>query len=257
MNVIHSIREWQSIRGQMPNSIGFVATMGALHAGHAALLDRSVRENDCTVLSIYVNPTQFNNPEDLTNYPSTLESDLELARTRGADFVLMPQYDEVYADNYRFRVDELGFSQTLCGAHRPGHFTGVLTVVLKLLNIVQPQRAYFGEKDYQQLSLIADMAKAFFLPVEIIPVATVRDADGLALSSRNSRLTPQARCLAPTFSRLLRAEAPDQTIHDELVRAGFTVDYVETDAGRRFGAVLMDCGTHSVRLIDNVQLTAA
>lgn len=257
MNVIHSIREWQSIRRQMPNSIGFVATMGALHAGHAALLDRSVRENDCTVLSIYVNPTQFNNPEDLTNYPSTLESDLELARTRGADFVLMPQYTELYSDNYRFRVDELGFSQTLCGAHRPGHFTGVLTVVLKLLNIVQPQRAYFGEKDYQQLSLIADMAKAFFLPVEIIPVATVRDADGLALSSRNSRLSPQARRLAPTFSRLLRAEAPDRTIHDELVRAGFTVDYVETHAGRRFGAVLLDCGTHSVRLIDNVQLTGA
>ena len=256
MNVIHSIREWQSIRRQIPNSIGFVPTMGALHRGHAALLDQSVRENDCTVLSIYVNPTQFNNPEDLTNYPSTLESDLELAEERGVDFVLAPQYDELYADNYRFRVDELEFSQTLCGAHRAGHFTGVLTVVLKLLNIVQSQRAYFGEKDYQQLSLIADMAKAFFLPVEIVPVATVRDADGLALSSRNARLTPQARCLAPTFSRLLRAEAPDRVIHDELVRAGFEVDYVETHAGRRFGAVLMDCGTYSVRLIDNVRLTA-
>jgi len=256
MNVIHSIREWRSIRKQIPGLIGFVPTMGALHAGHAALLDQSVRDNDCTVLSIYVNPTQFNNPEDLTNYPSTLELDLKLAEERGVDFVLLPQYDELYADNYRFRVDELGFSQSLCGAHRPGHFTGVLTVVLKLLNIVQPQRAYFGEKDYQQLSLISDMARAFFLPVEIVPVETVRDSDGLALSSRNARLTPQARRLAPTFSRLLRAEAPDRAIHDELVRAGFDVDYVETHAGRRFGAVLMDCGTHSVRLIDNVRLSA-
>lgn len=254
MNVIHSIQEWRSIRSQMSKSIGFVPTMGALHAGHAALLDRSVHENDCTVLSIYVNPTQFNNQEDLTNYPSTLESDLDLARARGVDVVLMPKYNELYADDYRFRVDEHGFSQTLCGAHRPGHFTGVLTVVLKLLNLVQPKRAYFGEKDYQQLSLIRDMASAFFLSVEIVPVATVRDADGLALSSRNARLTPAARRLAPTFSRLLRAEAPDQTIHKELERAGFAVDYIETHAGRRYGAVLMDCGTHTVRLIDNVQV---
>jgi len=257
VKLVHSVLEWQSVRRQMPVSIGFVPTMGALHAGHAALLDQSVRENDCTVLSIYVNPTQFNNPEDLNNYPSTLGSDLELAKERGVDFVLMPQYDDLYADDYRFRVDEHGASQTLCGAHRPGHFTGVLTVVLKLLNLVQPARAYFGEKDYQQLSLIRDMAKAFFLPVEIVSVATVRDTDGLALSSRNARLTPEARRLAPTFSRLLRAEAPDGAIREELERTGFTVDYIETHAGRRYGAVLLDCGTHSVRLIDNVQLTVA
>ncbi len=257
MKVISSIREWQKIRKQMTGSLGFVPTMGALHAGHAALLEQSVRENDCTVLSIYVNPTQFNNEEDLHNYPSTLGSDLELARDREVDFVLTPRYDDLYADDYRFRVDEHGFSETLCGAHRPGHFTGVLTVVLKLLNIVQPERAYFGEKDYQQLSLIRDMAKAFFLPVEIVPVATVRDADGLALSSRNKRLSAEARLLAPTFSRLLRAEAPEVAIRSELERAGFTVDYIETHAGRRYGAVLLDCGTHSVRLIDNVQLGTA
>ena len=257
MKTVSSPGEWEVLRSSLPSSIVFVPTMGALHRGHAALLERSQRENSATVLSIYVNPTQFNNPEDLTNYPRTLDADLEIARTSGVDVVLLPRYEDLYADNYRFRVEEQGFSQLLCGAHRPGHFTGVLTVVLKLLNLVRPQRAYFGEKDHQQLTLIRDMAKAFFLPVDIVPVATVRDSDGLALSSRNARLTPDARRLAPVFSRLLRTEATDAQIRDELTRSGFEVDYVETHAGRRYGAVILDCGSYTVRLIDNVVMTVA
>jgi len=256
MNIVKEVAAWRDLRTTLAGTVGFVPTMGALHSGHAMLLERSVRENDHTVLSIYVNPTQFNNPDDLDNYPCTLEADLALARSLGVSAVLLPRYQEMYADGYRFRVEEHGFSRELCGAHRPGHFTGVLTVVMKLLNLVRPDRAYFGEKDYQQLSLIRDMAASFFMPVTIVPVATVRDSDGLAMSSRNARLTPGARKLAPTFSRLLRTGKSDPDIIAALVAAGFRVDYVETRNGRRYGAVVMNCGDHEVRLIDNVDLAA-
>ncbi|MCB1727827.1 MAG: pantoate--beta-alanine ligase [Pseudomonadales bacterium] len=252
MKVVKTLAEWHVVRESMDDSVGFVPTMGALHAGHAALLERSVRENRYTVLSIYVNPTQFNNADDLDNYPCTLEADLKLAADLGVHAVLLPRYQEIYPDGFRFRVDETDFSHTLCGAHRPGHFTGVLTVVMKLFNIVRPRRAYFGEKDHQQLTLIRDMARAFFLPVDVVSVPTVRDSDGLALSSRNLRLSPDARRLAPTFSRLLASAAADAEIAQALIDQGFTVDYVETINGRRYGAVVMACGDHTVRLIDNV-----
>jgi pantoate--beta-alanine ligase len=254
MKVFKSINEWQTERSSLHGTIGFVPTMGALHAGHAMLLERSCRENDFTVLSIYVNPTQFNNPEDLTNYPCTLDADLALARALGVDAVILPGYADMYADGYLYRVDETAFSHTLCGAHRPGHFTGVLTVVMKLLNVVRPARAYFGEKDHQQLTLIKGMVDAFFMPVEIVPVATVRASDGLALSSRNTRLAPAARQLAPRFPRLLAESADDASIARRLTEEGFTVDYVETRNGRRYGAVVLDCGSHTVRLIDNLRV---
>jgi pantoate--beta-alanine ligase len=252
VRVFQSLAEWRAARRELPAPVGFVPTMGALHSGHAALLERSKRECASTVLSIYLNPTQFNNESDLERYPRTLESDLAIARELGVDAVILPRYEELYADDYRFRLEEYGFSQTLCGAHRPGHFTGVLTVVMKLLNLVRPEKAYFGEKDFQQYQLIRDMAEAFFLDTEIVPCATVREPDGLALSSRNALLDAAGRRLAPRFHELLGCRLPDEEIARHLAAAGFEVDYVETHDGRRFGAVVVTGDERTVRLIDNV-----
>jgi pantoate--beta-alanine ligase len=223
--------------------------MGALHAGHEALLARARAENERVVLSIFVNPTQFNDPNDLAKYPRTLEADLALASPY-VDAVLAPPREEFYADEYRYRVTETDLSRQLEGAHRPGHFDGVLTIVLKLLSVVQPTRAYFGEKDWQQLQLVRGMAAAFFLPVEIVACATVREPGGLALSSRNARLSPAGRSHAARFSRALR-EAPDAPAAAVRLRAdGFEVDYVEDVGGVRLGAVRLE----GVRLIDNAPL---
>ncbi|MDC0996628.1 pantoate--beta-alanine ligase [Pseudomonadales bacterium] len=151
MKTVTSIKQFRQIRKTLSTSkLGFVPTMGALHQGHISLLERSVAECDVTVLSIFLNPTQFNNPDDLKIYPITLQEDLEKAAQAGVDVVLLPEYDEIYSDNFRFQVNENNFSKQLCGAHRDGHFTGVLTIVMKLLNIVEAEKAYFGEKDYQQ-----------------------------------------------------------------------------------------------------------
>lgn len=236
----------------MSGAIGFVPTMGALHDGHAELLRRCRADNDIAVLSIYVNPTQFDDATDLGRYPRTLESDLEIARDLGINAVILPSYEELYPDDFRFRVDETEFSQELCGAHRPGHFTAVLTVVLKLLNLVKPTRAYFGEKDYQQYLLVRDMCSALFVDVDIVPCATVREADGLALSSRNARLNDVARKLAPRLHELLASDLHDTVVAQELADAGFLVDYVETHNGRRFGAASLISDGRNVRLIDNV-----
>jgi pantoate--beta-alanine ligase len=246
------VAEWRRARRALDGRIGFVPTMGALHRGHASLIERSVAECDHTVLSIYVNPTQFNNPLDLAHYPRTLESDLATARELGVHSVLTPDYAALYPDDFRYRVEENELSTELCGAHRPGHFTGVLTVVMKLLNLVRPARAYFGEKDYQQFLLVQGMCAAFFLDVEIVPCATHREADGLAMSSRNALLDPAARALAPAFARMLRGSEPDEAVARALEGAGFAVDYVETRDGRRFGAVVVRSGGREVRLIDNV-----
>lgn len=254
MIVVDDMLEWRCLRKQLRGGVGFVPTMGALHEGHASLLRESVSQNDLTVLSIYVNPTQFNDPKDLENYPDTMAQDLDLARSLGVDYVIRPAYAELYSDGYRYQVTESQLSEELCGANRPGHFTGVLTVVMKLLNLVQPQRAYFGKKDYQQYQLVKEMCEAFFLEVEIIGCETVREADGLAMSSRNSLLTPDARLAARHFNKALRSCADDEAVKRWLNDAGFRVDYVRTKEGRRFGAVVMDCGVREVRLIDNVLL---
>ena len=247
-----SLDAWDSIRtslGQRNLSVGFVPTMGALHSGHRALLERARRENDCVVLSIFVNPAQFNDSEDLARYPRTLEADLALAGNL-VDHVLAPTPEALYPDGYRFRVTESPLSFAMEGAHRPGHFDGVLTIVLKLLNLVRPRRAYFGEKDRQQLQLVQGMVRALLLPVEIVACPTVRDPDGLALSSRNRRLSEPARSQAGAFPRIL-AEAPDpDTAALALVKAGFDVDYVEDHGGIRFAAIRLE----GVRLIDNVTL---
>ena len=230
-------------------SIGFVPTMGALHRGHLALVERAREENDFVVISIYVNPTQYDDPEDLANYPRPLDEDIEKAAAAGADFAFLPAYDDLYADDYRFRVSEHQLSQELEGAHRDGHFDGVLTVVLKLFGIVHPNRAYFGEKDWQQLQLVRDMASAFFLDLEIVPCPTVREDDGLAMSSRNARLTRAERQLAPEFHNVLTSGRATSEMVAALQRNGFYVDYVERRGSRVLGAVRLG----KVRLIDNVE----
>jgi pantoate--beta-alanine ligase len=234
-------------------TLGFVPTMGALHDGHLSLVERSRRENDRTLVSIFVNPTQFDDPGDLETYPRTLERDRSLLESAGVDYVLSPRAAEMYGDAFRYRVCETELSTVLEGAHRPGHFNGVLTIVLKLLNIASAERAYFGEKDWQQLTLVRGMAGAFFLPTAIVACPTVREADGLALSSRNARLRGSDRTRAAQLHRILTsAETPDAAI-DRLADAGFTVDYVDDRDGRRLAAVRL----HGVRLIDNVPLRTA
>lgn len=252
MNVFHSVADWRQVRAGQDftgRTVGFVPTMGALHAGHRALLERARAENDHVVLSIFVNPTQFNDPADLARYPRTLAADMALAEGL-VDDVLAPPAAELYPDDYRYRVTEGELSRRWEGAHRPGHFDGVLTVVLKLLNLVQPDRAYFGEKDWQQLQLVRQMVGAFFIPVEIITCSTIRDFDGLALSSRNGLLSGPARRHASIFPLVLRSAPNAASAAGELHAAGFKVDYVADHDGVRLGAVHLE----NVRLIDNVRL---
>ncbi len=246
-----SLQNWIHERSDLKRAhrtIGFVPTMGALHAGHASLLKRAREENDFVVLSIYVNPTQFNNPNDLAKYPITIENDREVAREAGVDAILLPRYDEIYPDGYRYKVSENEFSKLLCGAHRPGHFDGVLTVVMKLLNLVQADRAYFGEKDFQQLQLIKGMVEAFFMTTAIVACPTVRETDGLAMSSRNLNLNPRARDQAPQLREVLVNTPTSLEAREKLSQLGFDVDYVEDLHGRRFAAATLG----GVRLIDNV-----
>jgi len=250
--VVTGLSEWRTWRGAAPWSaakVGFVPTMGALHAGHVALLQRARAENDCVVLSIFVNPAQFDDPGDLARYPRTLPADLAAAEGL-ADAVFAPRPEELYADDYRYRMTEYTLSRRWEGALRPGHFEGVLTVVLKLLNLVQPHRAYFGEKDWQQLQLVQEMVQALFLPVEIVACPTVRAPDGLALSSRNARLSSVGRQQAALFPRILREAGRADLAAAQLRAAGFGVDYVEDCDGVRLGAVRLE----GVRLIDNVRL---
>ena len=231
-------------------SIGFVPTMGALHEGHEKLLEKARAENDLVVLSVFVNPTQFNNPEDLKNYPITWESDLATAEKLGIDVVFAPDKAELYPDGYKFRITENDLSLKYCGAHRPGHFDGVLSVLTKLFQLVSPQKAYFGEKDYQQLQLVQGLVNAFFMDLTIVPVPTLRETDGLAMSSRNRLLSPGDREKAPLLYKALSESSSCEIAKACLNSEGFKVDYIEEFNGRRLGAAYLG----KVRLIDNVQI---
>ncbi|QRM32304.1 pantoate--beta-alanine ligase [Microvirga sp. VF16] len=192
----------QCLRGYRSSGlrVGFVPTMGFLHAGHRALIDESVARCDITVVSIFVNPTQFGPNEDLDRYPRALEADHELCRKAGVSMIFMPDAGEIYPPGFQTHVEPGPVAEPLCGAVRPGHFRGVATVVTKLFAIVQPDVAFFGQKDFQQCAVIRQMVRDLNLPVEIVTVPTVREPDGLALSSRNSYLDPadrvRARCLS-------------------------------------------------------------
>jgi pantoate--beta-alanine ligase len=186
-------------------TIGLVPTMGALHAGHGRLMDVARRETDFVVVSVFVNPIQFDRQDDYERYPQDISNDVEFCAARNVDLLFHPAVEDMYPAPQRAFVEVEGLTEHLCGAFRPGHFRGVATVVLKLLNIVRPDRAYFGEKDAQQLAVIERMTRDLNVPVEIVPVATVREADGMALSSRNRRLSASERQAARTLSRVLFA----------------------------------------------------
>ena len=250
MQIISTIDEWKTWRSDIEHekSVGIVPTMGALHDGHRSLIRRCRQENDVCVVSIFVNPTQFNDPTDLAAYPVTFDEDSEICTAEGVDAIFAPVYDDLYPDDYRYRVTEEKESLVLCGAHRPGHFDGVLSVVMKLLNLTQARRAYFGEKDWQQLQLVKGMVDAFFMPVTIVACPTVREADDLALSSRNRRLSRDHRQRAARFPHILAMSAPAGEVARLLEKDGFEVDYVQDFKGRRCAAIT--CG--GVRLIDNL-----
>jgi pantoate--beta-alanine ligase len=249
MKIISAPKEMKKVLRINNDDTGFVPTMGALHDGHINLIKKSLEENKKTIVSIFVNSTQFNDPKDLKNYPNKLEKDILLLSTLNVDYVFIPDHELIYNDNYAYRIIETQFSNKLCGEKREGHFEGVLTIVMKLLNIVAPTKAYFGEKDYQQYLLIKGMVEAFHMDVQIISFPTVREEDGLALSSRNLLLSPDERKKAPLFSELLKSQNTDEEIKTSLLQEGFEIDYIETLNGRRFGAVFLG----KVRLIDNVK----
>ena len=204
---IKDIRPYLAALKAQGKSIGFVPTMGALHDGHIQLVRTSVSQNDITVVSIFVNPIQFNNPEDLAKYPRTIDADVEKLTGAGCNVVFSPSENEMYPEPDNTVMEFGGLEKVMEGRFRPGHFRGVGIVVKRLFEITNPDRAYFGEKDYQQLAIIKYMVKNLSIPVDIVPCPIVREADGLAMSSRNMRLTPEHRAVAPEiWKALLRAK---------------------------------------------------
>ncbi|NOZ91935.1 MAG: pantoate--beta-alanine ligase [Dictyoglomi bacterium] len=208
MEIIKSIEKLRKVlweHRKAGKSIGFVPTMGYLHEGHLNLVRQARKDNDIVVVSIFVNPTQFGEGEDFDSYPRDLERDASLCEKEGVDYIFAPDTHEMYPDGAPLvYVDVLKLSDHLCGRFRPGHFRGVLTVVAKLFNIVMPDRAYFGKKDIQQLRIIMQMVKDLNFPIEIVPVETTREPDGLAMSSRNTYLSPEERAVAPRIYESLK-----------------------------------------------------
>ncbi len=248
MKIVTSVDDWRQLRSSIEErSIGFVPTMGNLHEGHMSLYRRSLAENTLTIASIFVNPSQFNDPNDFAAYPRTLDQDVNMLEQLGVHYVFAPRADEMYPDQYQVRVTETDISKELEGECRPGHFDGMLTVVMKLLNLVQPQKVYLGEKDYQQYLLVNKMVEALFLPIEVVPCPTWRAEDGLALSSRNSRLNQEQRERAAQLPRILQDASCVMEMKQALTRAGFDVDYIAEKWNRRLAAVKLG----DVRLIDN------
>lgn len=278
MKVVNSIKELRENLSQErleKRSIGLVPTMGALHAGHISLVERCVRENDVCVVSVFVNPTQFNDKHDLETYPRTLEADCALLEAVGCHYVFAPSVEEMYPEPDT-RVFNLGrVAEVMEGAMRPGHFNGVAQVVSKLFYIVEPDNAYFGEKDFQQIAVIRAMVKQLNIPVKINACPIKREADGLALSSRNTRLTPELRQKAPLIARTLKESttfAPGKSVQEVI---DFVVNTINADPDMRVeyyeivdgntleaikdwsetdypvGCITVFCG--EVRLIDNIK----
>lgn len=256
-------------------TVGLVPTMGALHAGHASLVKRSVAENDATVVSIFVNPTQFNDKNDLAKYPRTLEADCRLLEQCGATFAFAPSVEEIYPEPDTRHFSYAPLDTVMEGAFRPGHFNGVCQIVSKLFDMVKPDRAYFGEKDFQQLAIIREMVRQMKFPLEIVGCPIVREADGLALSSRNQRLSADERQTALKISQTLFASvefaashtvAETQKFVEDSIAAvpGLRLEYFElvdgntlqkivdwADTDYAVGCITVFCG--EVRLIDNIK----
>ena len=278
MKIVKGINE---LKGYLVDSkrngkrIGLVPTMGALHKGHLSLVERCVRENDICVVSVFVNPTQFNDKHDLETYPRTLEADCALLESAGCDFVFAPSVEEMYPEPNTRTFDFGTVMQVMEGAKRPGHFNGVAQVVSKLFYIVEPDNAYFGEKDFQQIAVIRAIVKQLQIPVQINACPIVREADGLALSSRNTRLTPSLRQKAPLIARTLQEskalaatksvrEVIDYVVNTLNADPDLEVEYYEIvdgdslvsiqdwkDTSYAVGCVTVYCG--EVRLIDNIK----
>jgi pantoate--beta-alanine ligase len=247
MKIITSISDWRN-QTQQISSLGFVPTMGCLHQGHASLVKQSLAENNSTVVSIFINPTQFNKAEDLEKYPNQIDEDLCLLESMGVDYCFIPDYTTLYPDDYQYKVCENKLSSIMEGTHRPGHFDGMLTVVMKLLNILKPTNAYFGEKDYQQYLLVKKMVEAFFIDTKIIACPTIRNNNGLAHSSRNLRLTRIET--AEYFAETFRTGKSCEEITRALQAQNIDVEYIQEHDNRRYAAVKID----GVRLIDNYRI---
>jgi len=280
IDAVAGLRRWRDTQraGERSVQVGLVPTMGALHDGHLSLVRRSVTENDRTVVSIFVNPAQFDDYGDLAAYPRDIEADAALLEALGCDVLYLPAADDVYPVGFQTWVEVGEIAEPLEGAARPGHFRGVATVVLKLLNQVQPQRIYLGRKDFQQLAVIQTMVRDLDVPVEVVPCATVREHDGLAMSSRNRRLGDREREVAGALYGGLRAAGDaysagqrDPIALRELVRArlelepSLSVEYVsvahpetlhELSSGDAGGEILLSLAATvgDTRLIDNVLL---
>ena len=258
--VARSRDELAAARAAMPGRVAVVMTMGALHEGHAQLVRAARASADHVVVTVFVNPLQFGAGEDLDRYPRTLEADLRLAAENGADLVFAPTPDVVYPDAPRVTVSAGPLGEVLEGASRPGHFDGVLTVVLKLLHLVRPDVALFGQKDAQQLACIRRMVRDLDVPVQVVGVPTVREADGLALSSRNRYLSPAERTSALALSRALRTGdvALGRAVLD--AEPGVDVDYLERVSSDTFASdpdgdlLVVAARVGTTRLIDNVLL---
>ena len=278
MKIVTGIKELKSYLADSKKDgkrIGLVPTMGALHKGHLSLVERCVKENDVCVVSVFVNPTQFNDKHDLETYPRTLEADCALLEQAGCDFVFAPLVEEMYPEPDTRTFDFGPVMQVMEGAKRPGHFNGVAQVVSKLFYIVEPDNAYCGEKDFQQIAVIRAMVKQLQIPVQINACPIVREADGLALSSRNTRLTPELRAKAPKIARAmcesleLAKTKSVKEVHDYVVNTlnadpDLEVEYYEIvdgnslqaiqdwkDTDYAVGCITVYCG--EVRLIDNIK----
>ena len=280
MEIIKTIRQLrQKLDADRLSShrIGLVPTMGALHEGHASLVKRSVKENGATVVSVFLNPTQFNDKGDLDRYPRTLDADCKLVEACGADYVFAPSVEEVYPtpDTRHFEFPPV--STVMEGAKRPGHFNGVCQVVSRLFYIVRPTRAYFGEKDWQQIAVIKQLVKYIGSDVKIVECPIIRDEDGLAKSSRNTLLSADERAIAPSIFKALKAsvefakthtvkETHDKVVEDINAVDGLEVEYFEIvdgdtlqdvasweDSAYVVGCITVYCGKTPIRLIDHIK----
>ena len=278
MKLVHTVQELRAeldIQRKAGKKIGLVPTMGALHEGHASLVRRAVAENEIVVVSDFVNPTQFNDKNDLLKYPRTLEADCELLEKEGTAYVFAPSVEEVYPEPDTRQFSYAPLDTVMEGKYRPGHFNGVCQIVSKLFMMVEPDKAYFGEKDFQQLAIIREMVKQMNFPLEIVGCPIVREADGLALSSRNARLSEEERQQALNISKTLFASKEYATSHtveetqkfvEESIAAseGLELEYFELVDGTTLqkistwdetnyavGCITVYCG--EVRLIDNIK----
>lgn len=279
MKIIRSIKELHAVIESLKNTqktLGFVPTMGALHDGHKSLVEQSVAENDLTIVSVFVNPTQFNNLSDLEKYPRNLDKDADLLKKVGCDFIFAPEAKDIYHEdelNNRFEFDFGGLDTVMEGRFRPGHFNGVVQIVSKLFQLVKPDKAYFGEKDFQQLSIIHRMVEILNFDIQIIDCKIIREESGLAMSSRNERLSPEQRKNAVQISKVLfesRNFVP-QLMPKEIIEwvteqinkvSGLDVEYYEIVDVKSLqtvnswqnptvGCIAVYCG--EVRLIDNIR----